>query len=84
MEAKIKDQEEELDEQAGTIQMLEQVQMLTGCSQTAYVTLANSVITQKKLYLMTNGSFLSLTNFCSSVSGCNDGSLGVNLLGSFL
>lgn len=27
MEAKLKDQEEELDEQAGTIQMLEQVQM---------------------------------------------------------
>lgn len=26
MEAKVKDQEEELDEQAGTIQMLEQVQ----------------------------------------------------------
>lgn len=27
LEAKVKDQEEELDEQAGTIQMLEQVQM---------------------------------------------------------
>lgn len=27
MEAKVKDQEEELDEQAGNIQMLEQVQM---------------------------------------------------------
>lgn len=29
LEAKVKDQEEELDEQAGTIQMLEQVQILT-------------------------------------------------------
>lgn len=29
MEAKVKDQEEELDEQAGTIQMLEQVQAVT-------------------------------------------------------
>lgn len=28
LEAKVKDQEEELDEQAGTIQMLEQVQSL--------------------------------------------------------
>lgn len=29
MEAKVKDQEEELDEQAGTIQMLEQVETIT-------------------------------------------------------
>lgn len=28
MEAKVKDQEEELDEQAGTIQMLEQVRLI--------------------------------------------------------
>lgn len=31
MEAKVKDQEEELDEQAGTIQMLEQVHIKTQC-----------------------------------------------------
>lgn len=77
MEAKIKDQEEELDEQAGTIQMLEQVQMLTGCSQTAYVTLANSVIMQKKLYLMTYGSFLILTNKRGFILLCRDVMMGV-------
>lgn len=49
LEAKVKDQEEELDEQAGNIQMLEQVQILTQFY-SWYLVVWSSVVRELQLF----------------------------------